>query len=151
MTEVDVVSEEENEEQLAHVLLLLVAVQRLVTLELGPDVGELLVDTLHLRLLALAVAYVGDEDGQAAHAVTLHRRHGEGFPTSAARRGNITTKLRLIFHFVPQILSYIVTMKVFLSSCVNEIKKRLVVKLDYEIRQRGEELSSARGGSHHGG
>ena len=44
-----------------------------------PDVGELLVDSLDLRLLALAVADVGDEDGQAAHRVSAHRRHhGEG-------------------------------------------------------------------------
>ena len=44
-----------------------------------PDVGELLVDSLDLRLLALAVADVGDEDGEAAHRVAAHRRHhGEG-------------------------------------------------------------------------
>ena len=36
VTEVDVVAEQEDEEELAHVLLLLVAVQRLVALELAP-------------------------------------------------------------------------------------------------------------------
>ena len=75
VAEVDVVAEEEDEEQLADVLLLLVAVQGLVPLELGPDVGQLLVDPLDLCLLGLAVADVGDEDGQAAHPVAAHRRH----------------------------------------------------------------------------
>ena len=37
MAEVDVVAEQEDEEQLANVLLLLVAVQRLVTLEFAPE------------------------------------------------------------------------------------------------------------------
>ena len=79
VAEVDVVAEQEDEEELAHVLLLLVSVERLVALELAPDVGELLVDPLDLGLLALAVADVGDEDGQAAHRVSAHRRHhGEG-------------------------------------------------------------------------
>ena len=55
MAEVDVVSEQEDEEQLADVLLLLVAVQGLVALELGADVGQLLVDPLDLGLLAFAV------------------------------------------------------------------------------------------------
>ena len=36
VAEVDVVAEQEDEEELAHVLLLLVAVQRLVALELAP-------------------------------------------------------------------------------------------------------------------
>ena len=36
VAEVDVVAEQEDEEQLANVLLLLVAVQRLVTLEFAP-------------------------------------------------------------------------------------------------------------------
>lgn len=52
VSEVDVVAQQENEEQLADVLLLAVAVQRLVALELGADVGQLLVDPLDLRLLA---------------------------------------------------------------------------------------------------
>lgn len=50
---VDVMAEEEDEEQLADILLLAVAVQRLVALELGADVGQLLVDALDLRLFAL--------------------------------------------------------------------------------------------------
>ena len=55
MSKVDVMAEEEDEEQLADVLLLLVAVQGLVALELGADVGQLLVDPLDLGLLAFAV------------------------------------------------------------------------------------------------
>lgn len=52
VSEVDVVAQQEDEEQLADVLLLAVAVQSLVTLELGADVGQLLVDPLDLSLLA---------------------------------------------------------------------------------------------------
>ena len=52
--EVDVVAEEKDEQQLAHVLLLLVTIERLFTLELGANVRQLLVDTLQLRLFALA-------------------------------------------------------------------------------------------------
>lgn len=52
MSKVDVVAQQEDEEQLADVLLLAVAVQSLVALELGADVGQLLVDPLDLRLLA---------------------------------------------------------------------------------------------------
>ena len=40
MAEVDVVAEQEDEEQLADVLLLLVAVKSLVTLELGPELKK---------------------------------------------------------------------------------------------------------------
>ena len=38
MAKVDVVAEEEDEEQFADILLLLVSVQRLVTLELGSGI-----------------------------------------------------------------------------------------------------------------
>ena len=75
MSEVDVVTEKEDEEQFADILFLLVAVQRLVALELGADVCQLFVDPLDLRLLGLAVPDVGDEDGQAAHAVASDGRH----------------------------------------------------------------------------
>lgn len=54
MAKVYVMSEQEDEEQLAHVLLLLVAVQGLVPLEFAADVGQLFVDPLDFRLLALA-------------------------------------------------------------------------------------------------
>ena len=40
MAEVDVVAEQEDEEQLADILLLLVAVKSLVTLELGPELKK---------------------------------------------------------------------------------------------------------------
>ena len=40
MAEVDVVAEQEDEEQLADILLLLVAVKSLVTLELGPGLKK---------------------------------------------------------------------------------------------------------------
>lgn len=54
MAKVYVMAEQEDEQQLAHVLLLLVAVQRLVPLEFTADVGQLFVDPLDFRLLALA-------------------------------------------------------------------------------------------------
>lgn len=54
MAKVYVMSEQEDEEQLAHVLLLLVAVQGLVPLEFAADVGQLFVDPLDFRFLALA-------------------------------------------------------------------------------------------------
>ena len=49
-------AEQEDEEQLADVLLLLVAVQRLVALEFRTNVGQLFVDALDLGLLAFACA-----------------------------------------------------------------------------------------------
>lgn len=54
MAKVNVMAQQEDEEQLAHILLLLVAIQRLVSLELGADIGKLLVDALNFCLLALA-------------------------------------------------------------------------------------------------
>ena len=47
-------------------------------LELAPDVGELLVDPLDLRLLALAVPDVRDEDGQPPHTIATYSGHGYG-------------------------------------------------------------------------
>ena len=47
-------------------------------LELAPDVGELLVDPLDLRLLALAVPNVRDEDGQPPHTIATYSGHGYG-------------------------------------------------------------------------
>lgn len=52
MAKVDVMAKQENEEQLAHILLLAVSIQSLVALELGADVGQLLIDPFDLRLLA---------------------------------------------------------------------------------------------------
>lgn len=46
-------SQQEDEEQLADILLLTIAIQCLVPLELGADVGQLLIDPLDLCLLAL--------------------------------------------------------------------------------------------------
>lgn len=54
MTEVDVVAEQEDEEQLANVLLLLVSIQRLIAFEFVPNVCQFFVYSLHLGLLALA-------------------------------------------------------------------------------------------------
>lgn len=54
MTEVNVVTEQKDEEQFADILLLLVAIERLVSLELAADIGQLFVDSLYLSLLALA-------------------------------------------------------------------------------------------------
>ena len=56
LAKVDVMAEQEDEEQLADVLLLLVAVQRLVALEFRTNVGQLFVDALDLGLLAFACA-----------------------------------------------------------------------------------------------
>lgn len=54
VAKVNVMSEQEDEQQLAHVLLLLVAIQRFVALEFTANVGQLFVDSLYLRLLAFA-------------------------------------------------------------------------------------------------
>ena len=54
MAEIDVVAQEEDEEQLAYVLLLLVAVESLVAFEFGADVGQLFVDALYFGLAAFA-------------------------------------------------------------------------------------------------
>ena len=75
LTKVNVVTEEEDEEELAHIFLLLISIECLVSLqhkrqsspvnltpslhnyylELAPDVGQLFVYPLDLGLLALAV------------------------------------------------------------------------------------------------
>jgi hypothetical protein len=52
MAEVDVMTQEEDEQQLADVLLLLISIQRLISLEFTPDIGQLLVDPFNLRFLA---------------------------------------------------------------------------------------------------
>ena len=49
MTEINVMAEKEDEEELANVFLLLVAVQSLVAFEFRPNVGQLLVDPLNFR------------------------------------------------------------------------------------------------------
>ena len=54
VAEIDVMAEQKDEQQLAHVLLLLVAVQRFVPFEFAPNVGQLLVDALDFRLFAFA-------------------------------------------------------------------------------------------------
>ena len=53
VSKVDVMSQQEDEEQLADILLLTIAIQCLIPLELGADVGQLLIDPLDLCLLAL--------------------------------------------------------------------------------------------------
>lgn len=53
MPEVDVVAQKEDEEQLADILLLAVAIQSLVPFELGADVGQLFINPFDLSLLAL--------------------------------------------------------------------------------------------------
>jgi hypothetical protein len=54
VTEVDVVAQQKDEQQLADIFLLLVAVERLVAFELTSNVRELLVHALDFRLFALA-------------------------------------------------------------------------------------------------
>ena len=68
-------AKQEDEEELADVLFLLVAVQGLVAFKLGPDVCQLLVNPLDLRLLTLAIPDVGDKDGKAAHPVASDGGH----------------------------------------------------------------------------
>lgn len=53
MSEIDVMTQKKDEQQLADILLLAVAIQSFVTLELGADVGQLLVDALDLSFFAL--------------------------------------------------------------------------------------------------
>lgn len=53
VAKVNVMSEQEDEEQLTYIFLLLVAIQRLVPLKLGTYVCQLLVDALDFCLLAL--------------------------------------------------------------------------------------------------
>ena len=53
VAEVDVVAQQEDEQQLADILLLAVAVQGLVPFELGADIGQLLINALDLRFFAL--------------------------------------------------------------------------------------------------
>jgi hypothetical protein len=54
MTEVNVMTEQEDEKKFADILLLLITVQSLVALELVANVGQLFVDTFHFRLFAFA-------------------------------------------------------------------------------------------------
>lgn len=54
MTKVDVMAQQEDEQQLADVFLLLIAVEGLVAFEFTSNVRELLVHALHFRLFALA-------------------------------------------------------------------------------------------------
>eukprot|EP00053_Salpingoeca_punica_P018318 m.179257 g.179257 ORF g.179257 m.179257 type:complete len:985 (-) comp17405_c2_seq2:11-2965(-) len=71
VAKLDLMAQQKDEEQLADVLLLLVAVERLLVAELGADVGQLLVDALVLGLARLAFADVGDEEVEAAHLLLL--------------------------------------------------------------------------------
>ena len=50
MSKVDVMSEQENEEQLADVLLLVIPVQCLVALELAANIGQFFIDAFRLGL-----------------------------------------------------------------------------------------------------
>lgn len=54
MAKVDVVTEKENEQQLANIFLLLVSIQGLVALEFVSDVGEFFVNSLNFGFFALA-------------------------------------------------------------------------------------------------
>ena len=75
MAEVDVVAEQEDKEEFAHIFLLLVAIESFVSLEFGPNVGQFFVDSFHFRFFTFAVADIGNEDGQAAHSITFYRGH----------------------------------------------------------------------------
>lgn len=57
MSKVDVVTQQEDEQQLADIFLLLIAVESLVAFELTSNVRQLLIHTLHLRLFAFAYIY----------------------------------------------------------------------------------------------
>ena len=52
VSKVDVMAEQEDEEQLADILLLAVAIQGLVPLKLGANVSQLFIDPLDLGFLA---------------------------------------------------------------------------------------------------
>ena len=54
MTEIDVMAQQEDEQQLAHILLLLVTIQGFVALEFVSNVGQFLVDPLYFGLFAFA-------------------------------------------------------------------------------------------------
>lgn len=54
MTKVNVIAEEKDEEQLADVLFLLVAIKGFVALEFISYIRQLLVDSLYFRLFAFA-------------------------------------------------------------------------------------------------
>lgn len=56
MAKVDVMAEQEDEQQLTHIFLLLIAVERLVAFEFTSNIRQLLVHTLHFRLFAFACA-----------------------------------------------------------------------------------------------
>lgn len=75
VSKVDIMTQEEDEQELAHIFLLLIAVQGLVALKLGADVGQLLINPLDFRLFGLAVPDIRYEHGQAAHAIASHGRH----------------------------------------------------------------------------
>lgn len=53
VTKVDVMAEQEDEEQLAHILLLTVAIQSLVPFKFGANVGQLFIDPFDLGFFAL--------------------------------------------------------------------------------------------------
>lgn len=54
MAEVNVVAEQEDEQQLTHIFLLLITVERLIAFEFTPNVRQFLVHTLHFRLFTFA-------------------------------------------------------------------------------------------------
>jgi len=68
-------TQKENEQEFADILFLLVTVQCFVPLELGPDVGQLFVDSLNFGLFALTISDVGYKDGQSSHPIAANGRH----------------------------------------------------------------------------
>lgn len=54
VAKVNVMAQQEDEEQLTHILLLAVSIQSLISFKLRANVGQLLVDALDLSLLTFA-------------------------------------------------------------------------------------------------
>jgi len=49
MTKVNIMSQQENEEELAHVLFLLVSIQCFISLEFTPNICQFFIDSLDFR------------------------------------------------------------------------------------------------------
>lgn len=54
MAKVDVVTKEENKQQLTHIFLLLITVEGFVAFKFAPNVRQLLVHSFHFRLFTFA-------------------------------------------------------------------------------------------------
>lgn len=59
MAKVDVMPQQKDKQQFAHIFLLLISVQRFITFEFASYIGQLLVDALDFSLFAFAY-FIGD-------------------------------------------------------------------------------------------